>query len=336
MTKEQVLVTGGLGYIGSHTIVSLIEKNYQPIVVDNLSNSDKKVVKRLEQLTGEPLIYELCDVRDTDKLEQIIKKYKPAWVIHFAALKSVSESVEQPLEYYDNNVGGLISLLKAMRRQKVCKLVFSSSATVYGRITEPAVESMPLGRPTTPYGATKEQCERILEDMAAAYPDWSVAVLRYFNPIGAHPSGLIGENPKDIPNNLMPYITKVAVGELDHLSVFGDDYPTPDGTCIRDYIHVVDLGLGHVAVLEKAASGLVVYNLGTGKGSSVKELIDVFQKTSGAKLAYKIEGRREGDLPEVIADPSKAARELAWRTQYDLKDMCRDAWNWQTKNPQGY
>jgi UDP-glucose 4-epimerase len=336
MPKQRILVTGGFGYIGSHTVVALCQEGYEPIIVDNLSNSSKKVAARLEQLTKQSITYEICDVRETQKLERIIESYKPEAIIHFAALKSVYESAKNPIEYYSNNVGGTISVLRAMKAQDVHKIIFSSSATVYGNIDKPATEDMQLGQTTNPYGSTKAQCERILKDTCIAYPDWSVTTLRYFNPIGAHESGLLGESPNDVPNNLMPYITQVACGKLKELQVYGDDYPTPDGTCIRDYIHVQDLARGHVIALKNLKRGLSVYNLGTGTGSSVKEIIDVFQRTTGQSVPHKIVGRRQGDLPQVTADPSKALKQLGWKTELTLEDMCRDAWNWQSKNPDGY
>jgi UDP-glucose 4-epimerase len=336
MAKTRVLITGGFGYIGSHTVVALCQEGYEPIIVDNLSNSSKKVAERLKQLTGQSIPYEIFDVRETDKVERVIEKYKPEAVIHFAALKSVHESVKKPLEYYSNNVGGTMSVLSAMQAQGVHKIIFSSSATVYGPIDKPATEDMQLGETTNPYGSTKAQCERILKDMHSAYDTWSITTLRYFNPIGAHQSGLLGESPHDVPNNLMPYITQVAIGKLKELKVYGDDYPTPDGTCIRDYIHVQDLARGHVAALKKLKPGLAIYNLGTGKGSSVKEIIDVFQRVTGQTITHKITDRRPGDLAQVTADPTKAYKQLGWKTELTLEDMCRDAWNWQAKNPDGY
>lgn len=336
MSKKRILITGGLGYIGSHTVVALCAQGYEPIIVDNLSNSSNKVVKRLQQLTKQPIIYEFCDVRKTKTAESIIKNYKPDAIIHFAALKAVSESLRKPIEYYSNNVAGTISILRAMKAQNVRRIVFSSSATVYGDISKPANEDMQPGNTTNPYGTTKVHCERILRDVSIAYPEWQITTLRYFNPIGAHKSGLIGEDPIGIPNNLMPHITQVASGKLKELNVYGDDYDTPDGTCIRDYIHVTDLADGHVAALKGSGKGLSVYNLGMGKGSSVREVIETFEQSTGQKIPYKIVGRRKGDLPNVTADPSKAFKELGWKTRFTLEDMCRDAWNWQSQNPNGY
>lgn len=334
--KDKVLVTGGLGYIGSHTVVALHEAGYETVIYDNLSNSSEKVVPRLEQLTGNQIEYVLGDVRDVEKLRQTVEEHRPTAVIHFAALKSVSESVQKPLEYYSNNVEGTTKVLDVISAKNIKKFIFSSSATVYGDIDVPAREDMPLGETTNPYGTSKAMCERIIKDLVESDQDWSAVSLRYFNPAGAHPSGLIGEDPKGVPNNLMPYVAQVATKQLAYLTIHGDDYPTPDGTGVRDYIHVMDLAAGHVAALRSMRKGLTVYNLGTGRGYSVKELVGAFEDASGKAIGYKVGKRRDGDLPTITADPSKAARELDWKTQFDLDDMCQDAWNWQSKNPRGY
>jgi UDP-glucose 4-epimerase len=330
-----VLVTGGTGYIGSHTVVELINAGYEVVIVDNYINSKPEVLDAIQTITGKkPRFYNL-DVIDKEGLKKIFQDNKIEQVIHFAGLKAVGESVSKPLEYYRNNIDSTLSLLEVMREYKVNNLVFSSSATVYGEENDfPYVETMRLGTPTSPYGKTKLFIEMILKDVNHANPALNVAVLRYFNPIGAHPSGLIGEDPQGLPNNLMPYITRVAAGKLDTLHVFGNDYPTQDGTCERDYIHVVDLALGHLAALKKLEShpGFVVYNLGTGKGISVLELIHDFEDVNHLKLNYVIDKRRPGDLPAYWADASKAKRELNWETKLTAKDACRDSWNWEKHN----
>ncbi|HMM00284.1 MAG TPA: UDP-glucose 4-epimerase GalE [Bacilli bacterium] len=327
-----VLVTGGTGYIGSHTVVELINAGYEVVIVDNYINSKPEVLDAIQTITGKkPRFYNL-DVIDKAGLKKVFQENKIDQVIHFAGLKAVGESVSKPLEYYRNNIDSTLSLLEVMRQFKVNNLVFSSSATVYGEENDfPYVETMRLGTPTSPYGKTKLFIEMILKDVNHANPGLNVAVLRYFNPIGAHPSGLIGEDPQGLPNNLMPYITRVAAGKLDTLHVFGNDYPTQDGTCERDYIHVVDLALGHLAALKKLEShpGFVVYNLGTGKGISVLELIHDFEGVNHLKLNYVIDKRRPGDLPAYWADASKAKRELNWETKLTAKDACRDSWNWE-------
>ncbi|MCH3976597.1 MAG: UDP-glucose 4-epimerase GalE [Bacilli bacterium] len=330
-----VLVTGGTGYIGSHTVVELINAGYEVVIVDNYINSKPEVLDAIQTITGKkPRFYNL-DVIDKVGLKKVFQENKIDQVIHFAGLKAVGESVSKPLEYYRNNIDSTLSLLEVMKEFSVKNLVFSSSATVYGEENDfPYVETMRLGTPTSPYGKTKLFIEMILKDVNHANPELNVAVLRYFNPIGAHPSGLIGEDPQGLPNNLMPYITRVAAGKLDTLHVFGNDYPTQDGTCERDYIHVVDLALGHLAALKKLEShpGFVVYNLGTGKGISVLELIHDFEDVNHLKLNYVIDKRRPGDLPAYWADASKAKRELNWETKLTAKDACRDSWNWEKHN----
>ena len=325
-----VLVTGGAGFIGSHTCVELLENNIDIVVMDNYCNSSPDALRAVEQITGKTFpIYE-CDMLDYDKFETIFEENKIDAVIHFAGLKAVGESVSKPLEYYHNNITGTLNLLRLMRKYDVKKLVFSSSATVYGMNNPvPFREDMPVGGTTNPYGTTKYFIEQILRDVAFADDSWSIALLRYFNPIGAHKSGLIGENPNGIPNNLMPYIARVAAGQLECLSVYGNDYPTPDGTGVRDYIHVCDLANGHLKALEKLDSirGAEAYNLGTGKGSSVLEVVAAFEKASGRKVNYKIAPRRPGDIAECYADASKAKRELGWEAKLGLDDMCRDSWH---------
>lgn len=325
----KVLVTGGAGYIGTHTCIELLNNGYEIIVMDNYSNSSPAALRVVEKLTNKTFpIYE-CDMLDYDGFEKVFKENKIDAVIHFAGLKAVGESVTKPLEYYDNNLTGTINLLKLMKKHEVYQLVFSSSATVYGmNNVAPFNEDMPLST-TNPYGTTKLMIENILQDLCFADDKWKVALLRYFNPIGAHQSGLIGENPNGIPNNLMPYIMKVAVGELQCLSIYGDDYPTPDGTGVRDYIHVCDLATGHLKALEKLPSivGAQVYNLGSGKGSSVLDVVHAFEKASGKKVNYKLAPRRAGDIAECYADVTKAKKELGWEAKYSLDDMCRDNWN---------
>ena len=334
-----VLVTGGTGYIGSHTVVQMIGEGYEPVILDNLDNSCEEVLNRIEKITGKRPRFYQADIRDEKALEEVFSKEDITAVIHFAGLKAVGESVQKPWEYYDNNVGGTLNLLKVMKAHEVKNIIFSSSATVYGDPdTVPITEEMPKKPCTNPYGWTKSMQEEILKDIQFADNAWNVVILRYFNPIGAHPSGLMGEDPKGIPNNLMPYITQVAVGKRERLSVFGNDYPTPDGTGIRDYIHVVDLGNGHTAALKKIEEncGLKIYNLGTGEGYSVLDLVKAFEKASGVTIPYEITARRAGDVAINYADASKAYREMGWKAERDVLTMCRDSWNWQKNNPEGY
>ncbi|RJQ76341.1 MAG: UDP-glucose 4-epimerase GalE [Desulfobacteraceae bacterium] len=334
----QILVTGGAGYIGSHTCLELLKAGYEVVVVDNLINSQRESLRRVEELTGKPVKFYEIDIRDEAGLGQVFRENKIESVIHFAGLKAVGESVSMPLRYYDNNIGGTLILCKVMAEHRVKNIVFSSSATVYGDPARvPITEDFPLSA-TNPYGNSKLFIEHILRDLHTSDNSWNVALLRYFNPVGAHVSGLIGESPNDIPNNLMPYVAQVAVGKLAQLSVFGNDYPTPDGTGVRDYIHVVDLALGHIKAIEKltAKPGVVIYNLGTGKGYSVLDMIKAFEQASGRKVAYRIVGRRPGDIAICYADPAKAKRELAWEAERGIEDMCRDAWRWQSMNPNGY
>ena len=334
-----ILVTGGAGFIGSHTCVELLNAGYDVVVMDNYSNSSPESVRRVEALCGKSLrVYE-ADIRDEAAYEAIFTQNQIDSVIHFAGLKAVGESIHKPVEYYDNNIGGTTKLLGAMQKYGCTRIVFSSSATVYGSQNPvPFREDMPTGGTTNPYGTTKLFIERILTDTQKAHPDWSVILLRYFNPIGAHESGQIGEDPQGIPNNLMPYVAQVAVGKLPVLHVFGDDYDTPDGTGVRDYIHVVDLALGHVKAVEKAMrdTGVEIYNLGTGKGVSVLELVHAFEKASGVQVPYQIDARREGDIPVCFADASKAARELGWKAERGIEQMCADTWRWHSMNPKGY
>ena len=334
----RILVTGGTGYIGSHTCISLLDAGYEPIIVDNLSNSKKAVLQRLAQITGREIPFCEGDIRDQALLESILRDEKIEAVIHFAGLKAVGESVSMPVAYYDNNVGGTVSLLKAMENAGVRCIVFSSSATVYGDPEQlPIPETAPLSA-TNPYGRSKLFIEEILRDLAIADSRWSLVILRYFNPVGAHPSGLIGEDPQDIPNNLMPFVAQVAVGRREKLSVFGDDYPTRDGTGVRDYIHVVDLSEGHVAALKAHAreTGVFTYNLGTGNGSSVLEIVDAFAEASGRTIPYQVTDRRPGDIAECYADPTLAREKLAWQATRDLGAMTADSWRWQSGNPNGY
>ena len=334
-----VLVTGGAGYIGSHTCVELLEKGYGVVVIDNLVNSNYKSIERVEQITGKHVDFYQNDVRDRAALDRILEKHDIGCAIHFAGLKAVGESVSMPLEYYDNNLFSTVTLCEAMRDHGVKDIVFSSSATVYsGDNDMPLREVSKTGMCTNPYGWTKYMSEQIMRDMAYADKEWAVALLRYFNPIGAHPSGLIGEDPRGIPNNLMPYISQVAVGRLKELNVFGDDYDTPDGTGVRDYIHVVDLARGHVAAIEYMLGhrGESVFNLGTGTGYSVLDMVKAFSRVTGREIPYKIAPRRPGDLATVYSSPDKSAELLGWKAQYSLEDMCRDAWNWQSNNPMGY
>ncbi|HEX8973654.1 UDP-glucose 4-epimerase GalE [Oryzihumus sp.] len=334
----RVLVSGGAGYIGSHTLIQLIAAGHDVLVVDNFANSKPAVVNRLEAITGQHLPVHAFDLRDHDKTEHLFAHEQIDAVIHFAGLKAVGESVEKPLEYYENNLVSTFSLVRAMRRHDVHKLVFSSSATVYGTDQEAATEDRATSA-TNPYGWTKVMQEQILRDIAVADPTMRIALLRYFNPVGAHASGTIGEDPQGIPNNLVPYIAQVAVGRRDKLQVFGDDYDTPDGTGLRDYIHVEDLAAGHVAALNKLTSTdepVSTWNLGTGKGSSVLEVLHAFERAVGRELPYEVVGRRAGDIAVSYADPSRAQEELGWRATRTIDEMCADTWRWQQQNPQGY
>ena len=333
-----VLVTGGMGYIGSHTTVELLKAGKDVIIIDNLCNSSIVVKDRIKEITGKDVKFYNIDLADKEAVEKVFEENSIESVIDFAALKAVGESVKNPLEYYMNNMVSFLVLLDIMKKNNVKNLVFSSSATVYGEAkTMPILESFPLTA-TNPYGRTKLMAEEILRDLAASDSSWNIAILRYFNPIGAHESGIIGEDPNGIPDNLMPYITKVAVGELKELSVFGNDYDTIDGTGVRDYIHVVDIAIGHIRALEKLEtnSGLVTYNLGTGNGFSVLQLVKAFSKVSGKEIPYKIAPRRAGDVAICYADPSKANRELNWKAEKSLEQMCEDSWRWQKNNPKGY
>ena len=335
---KQVLVTGGAGYIGSHTCIELLNAGYQVLVLDNLSNSDIRALDRVKDITGKSLTFLEGDILDQEFLNTVFEKNNIDSVIHFAGLKAVGESVSIPLKYYENNISGTLKLLNAMSANNVKKLVFSSSATVYGMNNiSPLTEDLPLST-TNPYGATKRMIEDILRDLYASDDTWSIALLRYFNPIGAHESGRIGENPSGIPNNLMPFITQVAVGKHESLRVFGDDYDTHDGTGVRDYIHVVDLAKGHLKALKKldTITGAIAYNLGTGVGYSVLDVVKAFESVNKVKIPYKIMPRRPGDIATCYADASKAAKELNWSTTFGIEEMCRDSWNWQKNNPNGY
>ncbi len=334
-----ILVTGGAGYIGSHTCLELLNCGYGVVVVDNLCNSNPKSLDRVEALTGKKLKFYEGDVRDEELLRKIFAENEISAVIHFAGLKAVGESVAQPWRYYDNNLNSTLVLTKVMGEAGVKRIIFSSSATVYSGDNEmPLRENSRTGNCTNPYGWTKYMTEQILSGMAHADPEWSIVLLRYFNPIGAHESGRIGEDPRGIPNNLMPYITQVAIGRRDHLSVFGNDYDTPDGTGVRDYIHVVDLAKGHVAAVKYVVGtqGCEVFNLGTGTGYSVLDMVKAFEKANGVKVPYQIVDRRPGDLPTCYADPAKSAEVLGWKAEKNLEDMCRDSWRWQSQNPMGY
>lgn len=334
-----ILVTGGAGFIGSHTLIELIAAGHNPVVVDNLSNASPEAIHRVEKIVGQPIPFYEVDIRDREGLEKVFSQHTFDCCIHFAGLKAVGESVQKPWEYYENNIGGTLVLVDVMRKHGLKNIIFSSSATVYGAPeTMPITEDCPKGTVTNPYGQTKSMLEQVLTDIQKADPQWNVVLLRYFNPIGAHKSGTIGEDPNGIPNNLMPYITQVAVGKLQQLGVFGNDYPTHDGTGVRDYIHVVDLAKGHVCALSaiEKKCGLAVYNLGTGQGYSVLDLVHAFEKATGVKVPYVIKPRRSGDVAECWSDPSKAARELGWKAQYGIEDMCEDAWRWQKNNPNGY
>ncbi len=333
-----ILVTGGAGFIGSHTCVSLLETGHEVVCVDNLSNSSRTALDRVQAITGKTVKFYECDILDKPMLSKVMRENAIDAVIHFAGLKAVGESVALPLKYYHNNITGTLCLLEVMGEFGVKKIVFSSSATVYGKAeTVPLTEDMPTSA-YSPYGQTKLMIEQILKDLYVSDNEWSVSLLRYFNPIGAHQSGLIGEDPRDIPNNLMPYITKVAAGKLAQLSVFGSDYPTPDGTCIRDYIHVADLAEGHLKALDKVRRerGVFIHNLGTGTGYSVLDVIKAFETANDIKINYRLADRRPGDVTICYADPAKAKKELDWEAKRDIVQMCRDAWNWQKNNPDGY
>ena len=335
----RILVTGGAGYIGSHTCVELLNEGYEVVIVDNLYNANKKAVDRVEEITGKKVTFYEADICDKEAMDAIFDKEDVQAVIHFAGLKAVGESTVKPLEYYQNNIAGTLTLCDVMRNHGVKNIIFSSSATVYGDPAMiPITEECPKGTCTNPYGWTKWMLEQILTDIQKADPEWNVMLLRYFNPIGAHKSGTIGENPNGIPNNLMPYITQVAVGKLKELGVFGNDYDTPDGTGVRDYIHVVDLAKGHVKALKKIGEnpGLAIYNLGTGKGYSVLDIVKNFEAATGVKIPYVIKPRRAGDIATCYCDASKAEKELGWKAENGIREMCEDSWRWQSNNPQGY
>lgn len=334
-----ILVTGGAGYIGSHTVVELQNAGYEVVVVDNLSNSCEKSLERVEKITGKPVKFYKVDILDRGGMEKVFEKETIDSCIHFAGLKAVGESVAKPWEYYYNNISGTLVLLDVMRKHNVKNIIFSSSATVYGNPAfVPITEACPKGEITNPYGQTKSMLEQVLIDIQKADSEWNVIILRYFNPIGAHKSGTIGENPNGIPNNLMPYITQVAVGKLKCLGVFGDDYETHDGTGVRDFIHVVDLAIGHVKAIEKISqkAGLCIYNLGTGRGYSVLDIVKNFEEASGIKIPYEMKPRRAGDIAACYADPEKAGREMSWKAQRGIGEMCEDSWRWQSNNPNGY
>ena len=334
-----ILVTGGAGYIGSHTVVELQNAGYDVVVVDNLSNASEKALDRVSAITGKPVTFYKADILDREAMNEVFDKEQIDSCIHFAGLKAVGESVAKPWEYYENNIAGTLTLVDVMRQHGVKNIIFSSSATVYG---DPAIipitEECPKGQCTNPYGWTKSMLEQILTDIQKADPEWNVVLLRYFNPIGAHKSGTMGENPNGIPNNLMPYITQVAVGKLKELGVFGNDYDTPDGTGVRDYIHVVDLAKGHVKALKKLEGhqGLNIYNLGTGKGYSVLDIVKNFEAATGVKIPYVIKARRPGDIAICYSDASKAEKELGWKAENGIREMCEDSWRWQSQNPNGY
>ncbi|KAN0003445.1 hypothetical protein ACTFIZ_009615 [Dictyostelium cf. discoideum] len=336
---DRIMVTGGAGYIGSHTVIELIDAGYTPVIVDNLSNSSLEAIKRVESITGKEIEFHHVDIMNEKALDEIFETRNITSVIHFAGLKAVGESNKLPLKYYNNNIAGTLTLLNLMDKHRVKKLVFSSSATVYGDPhTVPITEDFPLSA-TNPYGRTKLYVEGILQDLCASDPEWNCIMLRYFNPVGAHPSGLIGEDPKDIPNNLMPYVTQTAIGKRPILSIFGNDYNTPDGTGVRDFIHVVDLAKGHISALTSLHSkkqGCVAYNLGTGRGYSVLEMVGALKQASHKEIPYQFVSRRKGDVASSFADPSKALKELGWKATHNQDDMCRDAWKWQSLNPNGY
>lgn len=332
-----ILVTGGCGYIGSHTTLELLNKGYDVVVVDNFSNSSYESLNRVQWLTGKEVTFYEADIRDTAKMEGIFKAHKFDAVIHFAAFKAVGESVRLPLKYYDNNISGTVELLRIMDKYDVKKIIFSSSATVYGDPERLPVDENCRLSTTNPYGATKLMMEMIMQDVSKADREWNIVLLRYFNPVGAHESGLIGEDPKGIPNNLMPYVAQVASGKHECINVFGNDYDTPDGTGVRDFIHVVDLALGHIAAIENCNdSGVHIYNLGTGRGYSVLEMIKAFEKACGKTLPYKICDRRPGDIGTCYAAPDKAKKELKWEAKFGIEEMCASQWKWQSNNPDGY
>jgi len=336
---EKILVTGGAGYIGSHTTLALLEAGFEVVVLDNLCNSSAESLRRVERICGKAPLFVKGDIRDAELLDELFRTQRIDAVLHFAGLKAVGESVQKPLDYYANNVAGSVTLCQAMARAGVFRLVFSSSATVYGEPAQmPIREDFPTGTPTNPYGRSKLMVEELLGDLARSDARWSIGLLRYFNPVGAHASGLIGEDPNGIPNNLLPYVAQVAIGKLKELAVFGDDYPTRDGTGVRDYIHVVDLADGHLKALQALAvsRGVQVWNLGTGTGYSVLEMVRAFEQASGRPVPFRIAPRRPGDIAECWADPSKAERELGWKAERDLAVMMADAWRWQAGNPQGY
>ena len=335
----KILVTGGAGYIGSHTCIELLNAGYEIAAADNLSNSSTESLKRIEKITGKKIAFYNADIRDEEAMYNIIMKERPYGVIHFAGLKAVGESVSKPLEYYDNNISGTLSLLRAMTRANVKNLIFSSSATVYGKAkTMPITEECAKGECTNPYGWTKWMIEQILTDLYTSDNEWKIILLRYFNPVGAHESGLIGEDPKGIPNNLMPYITQVAVGKREALGVFGNDYDTPDGTGVRDYIHVCDLANGHLKALQymESMTGVEIFNLGTGNGLSVLDMVKAFSEASGKELPYKIMPRRPGDIDVCYCSPDKAKQKLGWEAKRGVNEMCADSWRWQKTNPEGY
>lgn len=337
--NKTILVTGGAGYIGSHTLIELDKAGYQMVVVDNLVNSKSESIRRVEQIIGKKIPFYQVDVRNAQQLGEVMDKHDFFACIHFAGLKAVGESVEKPLEYYDNNMTGTFVLLDQLRKHNCKNIIFSSSATVYGNpAIIPITEQCPKGHCTNPYGQTKSMLEEVLMDVQRADNEWNVVLLRYFNPIGAHKSGRIGENPNGIPNNLMPYITQVAVGKRPYLGVFGNDYDTHDGTGVRDYIHVVDLARGHVCALSaiERSCGIAIYNLGTGKGYSVLDIVKSFENVNGVKVPYQIQPRRAGDIATCYSNPDKAKVELGWEAQYGIEEMCRDSWNWQKNNPNGY
>jgi UDP-glucose 4-epimerase len=339
MAQQIILVTGGAGYIGSHTTLALLEAGHEVLVLDNLSNASRESLRRVERLAGRSLAFVEGDVRDRETLDTLFAAHSISAVLHFAGLKAVGESVEQPLAYYEANVAGSLTLCQAMQAAGVFRLVFSSSATVYGDgHPMPLHEGLPTGRLTNPYGRSKRMVEELLQDLATSDARWSIALLRYFNPVGAHESGQIGEDPRGIPNNLLPFLAQVAVGRRESLAVFGDDYPTPDGTGVRDYIHVVDLAVGHLAAMEALATsrGSHIWNLGTGQGHSVLEVVRAFEVASGRPVPYRIHPRRAGDISACWADPAKAERELGWRARRDLAAMMLDTWLWQAQNPDGY
>ena len=335
----KILVTGGAGYIGSHTCVELLNAGYEVVILDNLYNASEKAVDRIKEITGKDLTFYKADILDKEAMDKIFADEKPDCVIHFAGLKAVGESVVKPLEYYQNNITGTLNLCEVMRKNGCMNIIFSSSATVYGNPAFiPITEECPKGTPTNPYGWTKWMIEQILTDLHTADPEWNVILLRYFNPIGAHKSGLIGEDPKGIPNNLLPYVAQVAIGKLQSVGVFGNDYDTPDGTGVRDYIHVVDLAVGHVKAINKIKEnpGVKVYNLGTGNGYSVLDVIKAFSKACGHDVPYVIKERRPGDIATCYSDASLAKKELGWEAQYGIDEMCADSWKWQSMNPNGY